>query len=241
MEQEGLCFGSGRELSDYVAHEGAEYSYRSSLLCLDEGDPSVCDNPRRCDIGTDSGILHSVLRRPLATPNAAWERFAVVCLTAGETPLLEVITWERVFQVMKTLEWPEAELMIQPVGGKTLVNFETNFFTNTTEPKIQVVRLLGERIEIRATPKKFTWHWGDGSGAFETDDPGAAHKDGVKHQVFHVYTEADEALRPSVDVTYSGEYRHQGEDLWQPIHETLTVTGTPVSLEVVTARVHLVG
>ncbi|GAA2113060.1 hypothetical protein GCM10009843_00350 [Nocardioides bigeumensis] len=235
------CFNSGAELTEYVSSaEGAAYSYRLSQLCSDLGDSGVCDNPRACVSGKDPGTLYSVLRRPVTSPNADWEAFAVVCLIAGEEPRFEVITWQRVFEVMKTLEWPEADLAIQPVGGKTLVNFETNFFTTTTEPSTQTVRLLGREVQIEATPVSYTWHWGDGSDAYETDNPGAEHVDGVKHQVFHVYTDADVTERPSVDVTYRGRYKVEDEP-WRPIHETLTVTGTPVRLEVVTARVHLVG
>ena len=235
------CFNSGAELTAYASSgEGAAYAYRLSQLCTDSGDPGVCDNPRSCVSGSDPGTLYSVLRRPLTSPAASWEAFGVVCLTAGEEPRFEVITWQRVFQVMKTLEWPEADLAIQPVGGKTLVNFETNFFTNTIKPQVQTVQLLGRSVEIEATPASYTWHWGDGSGAFQTEDHGAEHVDGEKHQVFHVYTDADLTVRPSVDVTYKGRYRVEGE-AWRPILETLTVTGTPVPLEVVTARVHLVG
>ncbi|WP_344301458.1 hypothetical protein [Nocardioides bigeumensis] len=242
LGQVGLvCFEGGQDLTNYASSaEGSMYSFRVSQLCQDDGDQQTCDNPRACNTENVVGTLFTVYRRLIATPNADWEAFAVVCLIAGEEPRFEVITWQRVFEVMKTLEWPEAELAIQPVGGKTLVNFETNFFTTTTEPSTQTVRLLGREVQIEATPVSYTWHWGDGSDAYETDNPGAEHVDGEEHQVFHVYTDADVTERPSVDVTYRGRYKVEDEP-WRPIHETLTVTGTPVPLEVVTARVHLVG
>jgi hypothetical protein len=240
LEQEGLCFGSGRELTEYVASVGTPYSYRLKQLCTDGGDPSVCDNPRPCVSGNDPGTLYSVLRRPIADPRAPWEAFGVVCLTAGEEPPFDVITWQRVWQVMKTLEWPEADLQIQPVGGKTLVNFETNFYTKTTKASIQTVRLAGRDVQIEATPVSYTWHWGDGTDPLETENHGAAHVDGLEHEVYHEYTDADVTVRPSLDVTYRGRYKVEDEP-WRPIHETLTVTGTPVPLEVITARVHLVG
>ena len=65
-------------------------------------------------------------------------------------------------------------------------------------------------VEIEATPESYTWHWGDGSEAEPTDEPGAEHEDGEPHEVFHVYTDAGVTVRPSVDVTYRGRYRIEG-------------------------------
>jgi len=140
------------------------------------------------------------------------------------------------------MEWPQAELGIQPVGGRTLINFETNFFTSTTEAQVQTVTLLGRQVEIRATPESYTWHWGDGSEAEATTNPGSEHVDGKPHAVFHVYTDAGVKVRPSLDVTYTGEFRIEGQGPeWQPIAPTLTVEGEQVALQVVSARVQLVG
>ena len=130
--------------------------------------------------------------------------------------------------------------MVQPVGGRTLINFETNFFTPTTRARVVSVRLGDREVEIEATPESYTWHWGDGSVAESTTEPGAEHVDGEPHEVFRVYTDAGVTVRPSVDVTYRGRYRIEG-GLWFPIPETLTVEGDPVALEVVSARVQLVG
>jgi hypothetical protein len=43
-----------------------------------------------------------------------------------------------------------------------------------------------------------------------------------------------------VDVTYQGRYRVD-DGPWQDIPETLTVDGTPASLQVLSATPHLVG
>ena len=58
--------------------------------------------------------------------------------------------------------------------------------------------------------------------------------------MFHVYTDAGVTVHPSVDVTYRGRYRVEG-GRWFTIPERLTVPGDAVALEVVSARVHLVG
>ena len=121
------CHSSGSQLRHYMTSaEGSLYAYRLTQDCAGVGDVGTCDSPRACTTATATGTLYSVSRRPLATPGAAFVPFAVVCLTAGEEGEFDVISWRRVWEVMRRLEWPEAELVVQPVGGRTLVNFETN-------------------------------------------------------------------------------------------------------------------
>jgi hypothetical protein len=165
------------------------------------------------------------------SPNVPW---GTVCLPTDFE--VEVITPGRVLHEMKRMTWPAAELSIQPPDGRTLVNFKTNFFTTTTEPDTQTITLLGQRVEIEATPVSYTWHFGDGekqSGA----DPGAPYPN---LDVTHTYRKAEVTVRPSVDVTYHGRFRVNGGQ-WQDIPETLTVAGTPTQLQVLTATPHLVG
>jgi hypothetical protein len=137
---------------------------------------------------------------------------------------------------MKKLDWPSAELMIQPPNGKTLVNLATNFFTATMHPTARTITLLGQQVEITAKPVSYTWHFGDGT-ILETDGPGREYPD---MDISHVYLEAGVTLSPSVDVTYEGSYRVNGGDP-TPIPETLTVPGDPVTLAVLSATPHLVG
>ena len=237
-----ICYSGGDDLRAYLhSAAGQDFDYDYMSLCTNQSNVTGCDSPRDClNSQGVPGTLWSVLRRPKGTPNAVFEHFTHVCLTAGEEDDFEVISWRRVWAVMKTLEWPQAELVVQPVGGRTLINFETNFFTTTTRARVLSVRLGGREVEIEATPESYTWHWGDGSAAESTTEPGAEHVDGEPHEVFRVYTDAGVTVRPSVDVTYRGRYRIEG-GLWFPIPETLTVEGDPVALEVVSARVQLVG
>ncbi len=161
---------------------------------------------------------------------------ASTCLGEEDARNLQVITTELIVREFKRMTWPAAELSIQPPDGRTLVNFKTNFFTTTTEPDTQTITLLGQRVEIEATPVSYTWHFGDGekqSGA----DPGAPYPN---LDVTHTYRKAEVTVRPSVDVTYHGRFRVNGGQ-WQDIPETLTVAGTPTQLQVLTATPHLVG
>ncbi len=131
--------------------------------------------------------------------------------------------------------------MVQPVGGRTLINFETNFFTSTTDAKVQPVQLLGRDVEIEATPTSYTWHWGDGSEPEQTANPGAEHRGrGAARGVPRLHrcgsqgpaVGGRDVQRPRTASTVAQ---------WFPIAETLTVEGDPVALEVVSARVQLVG
>ena len=69
----------------------------------------------------------------------------------------------------------KAELVIQPPDGKTLVNLKTNFFTTTTEPRVQPVTIFGHTVDIEATPSDYLWRFGDGSTQSGTDS-GAAYR-----------------------------------------------------------------
>ena len=130
---------------------------------------------------------------------------------------------------------PASDLMVQPPGGRTLVNFDTNFYTTNTGPTTLTVTLLGQRVTVEATPTSYTWHFGD-TGTLATADPGAPYPD---LRITHRYTHVGD-VRPSVDTTYSGRFR-VGNGAWQAIPDTLDVPGAPVALEVVSATPHLVG
>jgi hypothetical protein len=64
--------------------------------------------------------------------------------------------------------------------------------------------------------------------------------DDLDELITHEYLDADVTVSPSVDVTYSGRYR-VGDSPWIPIDQTLTLPGPVVDLEIIEARVHLVG
>jgi len=171
-----------------------------------------------------------------STDGGPFEPVASTCLGEGDEGGFDVITPGRVLREMKRRDWPEAELVIQPPDGRTLVNLKTNFYTTTTEPTSKTIQLLGQQVEIEATPAEYTWHFGDGE-SHSGSEPGAAYPDLL---VTHAYLEAGVTVSPSVDVTYQGRYRVNGGN-WIAIPETLTVAGTSVSLQVLSATPHLVG
>jgi hypothetical protein len=136
---------------------------------------------------------------------------------------------------MRRLSWPTAELQVQPPDGQTLINFDTNFFTDNTAPTTRTVTLVGQQVTIEATPVGYTWRFGDGTSD-TTSSPGAAYPD---LDVTHDYTDPG-AVSPSVDTTYEGRYRINGGQ-WEAIPGSLTVAGEAIGLRVRSASPHLVG
>ena len=152
-----------------------------------------------------------------------------MCFDDDETEEFGVITEHAIITRMKALDWPSAQLVVEPPNGRTLVNLPTNFYTELVDPWSQSVQMLGYHVEVRATPESYTWHFGDGSPAETGNDPGASYAVDDSLRVSHVYTEAKVTVHPSVDVTYSGAFRVDGGP-WRTIPTTLTVSGATVSL-----------
>ena len=133
------------------------------------------------------------------------------------------------------LPLPPSRLVIQPPGGRTLVNFATNFYTTDTEPILREVTLLGRRVTIRATPSSYAWTFGDGRSR-TTSSPGAAYPELA---ITHAYAHHGR-FRPHLATTYRGEFR-VGAQGWRQIPGTVTIAGPSQPLRVVEAIPHLVG
>lgn len=221
------CLKSGTETSAYIAgHSGHTYSIRPACAV---GGQALCADPATCSIEAHDGLLFNVYQDADPEP-LAWQ----ACLTDQEAQHLGGLTPGLVRRAFRRLTWPSSELVVQPPNGRTLVNFDTNFFTLNTRPTTRVVTLLGQRVTIEATPARYVWHFGD-TEELITTDPGAPYPD---LRVTHRYRRVG-SLSPSVDTTYAGRYR-VGNGAWQTIPDTLTVPGATVALEVLSATPHLV-
>ena len=222
------CVKSGSETNAYIAgHSDHTYSIRAAC---EIGGSALCSDPATCNIEGHPGFLYNVYEDNQADP-LDWQ----ACLTKQEANRLGGLTPGMVQRAFRRLTWPASELVVQPPKGRTLVNFETNFYTTNTSPTTQTVTLIGQRVTIEATPTSYTWHFGD-DGELTTADAGAPYPD---LRITHRYTHVG-SVRPSVDTTYSGRFR-VGNRGWQAIPDTLTVPGVAVDLEVVSATPHLVG
>jgi hypothetical protein len=131
------------------------------------------------------------------------------------------------------LPLPVSKVQVQPPNGRTMVNFDTIYFTER-EPMTRSVNLLGQTVELRIHPVQFTWHFEPGASA-TTTDPGAPYPD---HSITHRYLRTG-TYSPSVDTTYGADWR-VGGGAWQQVPGTVTIEGAPIELEAVEVRPTLV-
>ncbi len=155
-------------------------------------------------------------------------------LPPNAAPAIPVVTPGLVARAFRTVSLPAAELRVQPPNGRTLVNLETNFYTEQSSFTRQV-RLLGQRVELQVWPSRFEWVFGDGHSAVGAS-PGAPYP---HLDVTHDYARRGR-VNPRVDTTYAARFR-VGGGAWRDVDGTVTIPGSPVQLRVLTARPILTG
>jgi hypothetical protein len=139
-----------------------------------------------------------------------------------------------VAQALRFIPLPPAALQVQPPDGRTLVNFDTNFFTDV-EPFDTSVSLLGQQVDLHIVPSAFAWQFGDGD-TVTTAEPGSPYP---KLDVTHSYLTKGQ-VSPRVDTTYTARFRVNGGP-WRDVPGSVTIAGPPVDLQVLTATPTLVG
>ena len=230
-QAQASCIKSGTETNGYIsAHSDHTYSIRPAC---EIGGLALCAEPGHCTIDGHDGNLFNVYEDADPEP-LDWQ----ACLTDREAEHLGGITPGVVRHAFERLAWPASPLIVQPPDGRTLVNFETNFYTTNTTPTTHTVTLIGQPVTIEATPTQYRWHFDSGSAESDrtTTDPGAAYPGlRVTYRYLHVGS-----VQPSLDTTYAGRYRI-GDGPWRTIPSTLTVPGAAVDLQVLRATPHLVG
>jgi hypothetical protein len=223
------CVYSGSDTVEIFATSGSDgHTYSVRPQCSgEETGQSVCTETQSCpaDDG-ELGSLMSLYRDGVL--------YGTTCLSDTQAGDLGVITPGRVLREFQRLTWPQSPLTIQPPGGKTAVNFTTYYFTENVAPTTQTVEIIGQQVEIEATPTSYVYRF-DADSTVETRSPGGPYPSG---DVTHEYPYKGRAS-PSIDTVYSGRYRVNG-GAWNDIPETVTVEGTPVTLRIVEVRPTLV-
>ncbi len=144
------------------------------------------------------------------------------------------VTSAVVLNALRRIGLPALEVRIQP-EDKTLVNFDTIFYA---EPQTVTrdLTLLGQRVQVEATPASFAWSFGDGEAA-TTSTPGAPYP---AKDIVHKYFDAHVTVEPSVAVTYTARFRVNG-GAWRDVDGTVTIDGPPASLRIAEAIAVLSG
>ncbi len=139
-----------------------------------------------------------------------------------------------ILQAFRRVPLPALRSRSQP-ANKTLVNFDTIFFTRA-QPLTRRLTLLGQRVRLEIRPSRFEWVHGDGTSA-TTTTPGAPYPD---KEVVHRYAEAHRTVAHHVLVTWTAEYSLNGGPL-RPVTGTVTTTGPDTTLRVAEASPALSG
>ncbi|UKJ62727.1 hypothetical protein H1Q78_13350 [Cellulosimicrobium cellulans] len=137
---------------------------------------------------------------------------------------------------LATLTITPSPVIVQPPDGWTLVNVPTITYTEPGEQMLDTT-LLGIPVQIRATPRTYTWDYGDGTTPLATTDPGAAYPD---HTVHHTYDQPADQVQITLTTTWTGQFRITGTPTWTDVTGTATTTSTASPLRVYEARSRLV-
>jgi hypothetical protein len=161
-------------------------------------------------------------------PTGGWLTTDVICVGPGGPPAEPTVGPDDVLNALHRTGLPQAELKTEPGfdSGRTLVNFDTNFYT-TVDPVHDTFILLGQNVHVEATPTSYTWHFDSGRAdqTRTTTTPGARYPE---LDVTYAYDNAHVTVHPSVDVTYSARFSVNGGP-WQAIPATVPIEGDSIS------------
>jgi len=218
-----------------VAASGSNVSYSYEPMCVrGEGGVSAgfygCAGQQVC--GQD-GLRYWLWQHDGSTSS----NLGTVCVEDDGAAPAEVLTPGRILEAFRRIPVPTSPIGVNPVGGRTLVNFDTILHTEA-QPFTRTVRLLGRSVTFDITPSEFTWD--TGQGTFTTSEPGRAYQASLPMSAYitHRYLEAGK-VQLGLETTWTARWR-VGNGPWRPVDGTVTTTSPSVPLDVVTARPQLV-
>ncbi len=176
-------------------------------------------------------VYESLLGTPVL--GSGWTRAAERCSTADD-PLGLIVVPTLTLAEVRRLPLPAGTSTVQPPGGRVLIHEPTNVYS-TTAPIIMVTTIIGLPVQIRVTPTAYAWDFGDGTTIGPTPDPGGP---------YPTLTNAHTYTRPgtfSITMTtyYAAEYSVDNGE-FEPITGQTSVTGTPVTVQVLAGGADLV-
>jgi hypothetical protein len=159
--------------------------------------------------------------------NGSWRVIRSECF-GGTPPAYKPpkVTPAMVLSALRKVGLPELATHVQP-DDKTLVNFDTIFWTEPKPVNVQLT-ILGQAVAVEAGATSYRWAFGDGDEV-TTRSPGAAYP---SKDVVHRYLDAAVTVHPHVEVTYTARFRVSGGD-WQDIDDTVTTVGPDSDLRIV--------
>ena len=197
-------------------------------VCVTGGD-QVCGEVRLCPNGQPMTLTSFVTPDGLATTSSS------NCPSSSDAePTRIELTIGMIADALRRVSLPASTVNVQPPNGRTLVNFDTNFYTERDD-FTRVVNLLGRQVKLRIHAHSFTWHFGDGE-IVATETPGAPYP---ALDVTHTYRRPG-SFQVGVDTTYTADFSVDN-GAWRQVPGTVTANGTSDALSVIEARPELVG
>ena len=126
---------------------------------------------------------------------------------------------------------PAGTSTVEPPGGYVLVTMPTNVFASSIDPVVLTTTVLGQPVQVRATPARWSWDFGDGTVIGPTSDPGAAYPALTNT---HAYTDRGD-YEIVMTTHYTGEFSLDGAT-WYPIQGEAQVDSAPVAVTAMAGR-----
>lgn len=241
----GAQSGAGSALT-HATQAGPSYAYRrfpaqvcGTVDAVRTRSPRPCvdgietqDLDRVCDDG--STALAPLYRRLLdedgrLTAGSSWEQ--VDNGGCPEDPNPDVVLTAADFRRLPLV--PRAPV-IQPGDGRALVTMGIAVHTDDA-PQELTTTILGLPVQVRATPARFTWDFGDGT-VITTSHAGG---EWPGHAALGEYPDPG-TYELRLTTTWSGEFQVAGTGPWLPVAGTATTTSDPITITVETAPSRLV-
>ncbi|WP_233421065.1 hypothetical protein [Cellulomonas iranensis] len=168
--------------------------------------------------------------RSRVLPSGAWSEWSLQDYGAcvGPDAAVPVLTAED----FRRLPLPAPTLHVQPDGDWVLVNVETIVYTDPS-PVTLTTDLLGHEVTVEATPREFTYDWGDGHSTTTRDA-------GRPYPALDVVHRYEQPGRVAITLTtqWTGRYRVAGDAQWRDVTGTAqtSVTGPALDVEERTSR-----
>ena len=222
------CEYTGKSLQEKANTEpDAVYTVFQACFNGTDGQPEPCTTRASARWTAPPVTIYAVLRNGMYVGTA--------CLTAGDskvfTPPIAVVVARR----FKDLDWPQSTLSVEPRDGRTLVNFETIFYTTNNQPTSKSVELAGAAGRDPGNPDRPT----PGTSGTDRASPRPARASPTPIRTSCTPTSASIPSSRAWTPLYSGRFRVNGGE-WEDIDETVTVAGESVDLEILEATPELV-
>ena len=150
--------------------------------------------------------------------------------------LVEELTEAMIVEQFHRTQFALPGTMIEPPGGRTLVNLPTYFGLSWPEEgfqpsEIDTTTLIGHEVRIRPTLVGVTYFMGDGNSIGPTESVGGPFPGG---DITHEYASAAD-VAPYTSVEYGGEVSVDG-GAWSEIPSTVVIDGPTSPLAVLTSE-----